>query len=122
MKKVICSEDCTIYQFSKNGYGDLELSSSNTVKCLFIFGQSRDTSNFVDIANTDAHAYLNIDDSFVQKIMTSDLKTNSYYFVIKRYGIDDWYKIEKIKIGRTILTDNQDNNVHVFLSKSEKMI
>lgn len=122
MKKVEVKEPCKIYKFGKNGYGDLEASEEHTVKCLFIFGQARDDSNFQQLTNTDAHAYLDIDDPFVQSIMTKDMKKNSYYFVIERYGREDWYKIERIKIGRTILTDNQDNNVHVFLSFSEKMI
>ena len=122
MKKVEVKEPCTIYKFKKNGYGDLEIYEKHTVKCLFIFGQSRDDSNFQQLTSTDAHAYLDIDDPFVKSIMTQDMKKNSYYFVIDRYGREDWYKIERIKIGRTILTDNQDNNVHVFLSFSEKMI
>ncbi len=122
MKKVEVKEPCTIYKFKKNGYGDLEIDEKHTVKCLFIFGQSRDDANFQQLTSTDAHAYLDIDDPFVKSIMTQDMKKNSYYFVIDRYGREDWYKIERIKIGRTILTDNQDNNVHVFLSFSEKMI
>lgn len=122
MKKVEVKEPCTIYKFKKNGYGDLEIDEQHVVKCLFIFGQSRDDSNFQQLTSTDAHAYLDIDDPFVKSIMTKDMKKNSYYFVIDRYGREDWYKIERIKIGRTILTDNQDNNVHVFLSFSEKMI
>ena len=122
MKKVEVKEPCAIYKFKKNGYGDLEIDEKHTVKCLFIFGQSRDDSNFQQLTSTDAHAYLDIDDTFVKSIMTQDMKKNSYYFVIDRYGREDWYKIERIKIGRTILTDNQDNNVHVFLSFSEKMI
>ena len=122
MKKVEVKEPCIIYKFKKNGYGDLEIDEQHTTKCLFIFGQSRDDSNFQKLTSTDAHAYLDIDDPFVKSIMTQDMKKNSYYFVINRYGREDWYKIERIKIGRTILTDNQDNNVHVFLSFSEKMI
>ena len=122
MKKVEVKEPCIIYKFKKNGYGDLEIDEQHVVKCLFIFGQSRDDSNFQQLTSTDAHAYLDIDDPFVKSIMTQDMKKNSYYFVIDRYGREDWYKIERIKIGRTILTDNQDNNVHIFLSFSEKMI
>lgn len=122
MKKVEVKELCSIYKFGKNGYGDLDILEKHDVKCLFIFGQARDDSNFQQLANTDAHAYLDIDDPFVQSIMTKDMKKNSYYFVINRYGREDWYKIDRIKIGRTILTDNQDNNVHAFLSFSEKMI
>ena len=122
MKKVEVKEPCIIYKFKKNRYGDLKIDEQHTTKCLFIFGQSRDDSNFQQLTSTDAHAYLDIDDTFVKSIMTQDMKKNSYYFVINRYGREDWYKIERIKIGRTILTDNQDNNVHVFLSFSEKMI
>ena len=58
----------------------------------------------------------------LKQIQQKDMKKNLYYFVIERYGREDWYKIDRIKIGRTILTDNKDNNVHAFLSFSEKMI
>lgn len=122
MKKVEVKEPCKIYKFGRNGFGDLVPTESHDTKCLFIFGQSRDESNFEQTTMTDAHAYLDIDDKFVQSIMTKDMKKNSYYFVIERYGREDWYKIDRIKIGRTILTDNKDNNVHAFLSFSEKMI
>lgn len=122
MKKVEVKEKCTIYKFGKDGYGDLVLDEKHDTLCLFIFGQARDESNFEQLATTDAHAYLDIDDEFVRSIMTQDMKKNNYYFVIERYGREDWYKIERVKIGRTILTDNQDNNVHVFLSISEKMV
>lgn len=122
MKKVEVKEPCKIYKFDRDGFGDLVHTESHNTKCLFIFGQSRDESNFEQTTMTDAHAYLDIDDKFVQSIMTKDMKKNSYYFVIERYGREDWYKIDRIKIGRTILTDNKDNNVHAFLSFSEKMI
>ena len=122
MKKVEVKEPCTIYKFGKNGFGDLTITESFETKCLFIFGQARNESNYEEITTTDAHAYLDIDDKNIQSIMTKDMKKNSYYFVIERYGREDWYKIDRIKIGRTILTDNQDNNVHAFLSFSEKMI
>ena len=122
MKKVEVKEPCKIYKFGRNGFGDLVPTESHNTKCLFIFGQSRDESNFEQTTATDAHAYLDIDDKFVQSIMTKDMKKNLYYFVIERYGREDWYKIDRIKIGRTILTDNKDNNVHAFLSFSEKMI
>lgn len=122
MKKVEVKEPCRIYKFERDGFGDLVPTESHNTKCLFIFGQSRDESNFEQTTMTDAHAYLDIDDKFVQSIMTKDMKKNSYYFVIERYGREDWYKIDRIKIGRTILTDNKDNNVHAFLSFSEKMI
>lgn len=119
MKKVECKEKCTIYKFGKDGYGDYTAIDKKEIKCLFIFGQARSEANFEEYATTDAHAYLDIDDPYVQSIMTKDMKKNSYFFVIERYGREDWYKIERIKIGRTILADNKDNNVHAFLSFAE---
>ena len=122
MKKVEVKEPCTIYKFGKDGYGDFVAVEQHEVKCLFIFGQARDNNNLVETTTTDAHAYLDIDDSFVQSIMTKDMTKNTYYFVIDRYGRKDWYRIERIKIGRTILTDNADNNVHAFLSFAEPVL
>lgn len=122
MKKVEVKEPCKLIKFGRNKFGDLVPTEIHNSKCLFIFGQSRDEGNFEQTTMTDAHAYLDIDDKFVQSIMTKDMKRNAYYFVIDRYGREDWYKIDRIKIGRTVLTDNKDNNVHAFLSFSEKMI
>ena len=121
MKIVEVKDLCTIYKFSKNGYGDLSVGEKEIVKCLFLYGMSQSESMYTDATQTDAHAYLDIENEFVHRLMTKDFKTESYYFVINRYGQDEWFKIDHVKIGRTVLTDNQDNNVHVFLTKCAKM-
>ena len=40
------------------------------------------------------------------------------YFLFNRYGQTLWYKITKASVGRTLLTDNQDNNVFLNLQKT----
>lgn len=122
MKKVEVKDWCTIYKFSKNGYGDVSVGEKEEVKCLFLYGMSQSEAAYTDMTQTDAHAYLDIDNEFVRRLMTKDFKTEAYYFVINRYGQEEWFKIDKLKIGRTVLTDNKDNNVHVFLSKCAKLI
>lgn len=122
MKKVEVKDWCTIYKFSKNGYGDVSIGEKEEVKCLFLYGMSQSEAAYTDMTQTDAHAYLDIDNEFVRRLMTKDFKTEAYYFVINRYGQEEWFKIDKLKIGRTVLTDNKDNNVHVFLSKCAKLI
>lgn len=117
MKKVECKDWCTVYKLEKDGFGDLLCGVKEKVKCLFLYGATQSDLQNAETNGTDAHAYLDIDNPFVRTIMTEDFQTASYYFMIERYNQEQWYKIDRCKIGRTVLTDNKDNDVHIFLSK-----
>lgn len=124
MKKVnVEGKDiCKIYTFTQDMYGDNSTYEVSEVKCLFRYGKSRSEANFAEEIGTDAHTYLDIDNPTTKKIMTSNLKKKSWYFVINRYGEDEWYRIERIIVGRDLLLKNEDNNCHAFLSRTVNQI
>lgn len=118
MKGLTYLDPATLVKVKLNEYGDAELDELSDIKVLFRFGMSTMQANFVENISTDAHAYLDISSSFVRNNL---YRLEGMYLVMDRYGESIWYKIEKSVIGRTLLTDNQDNNVHVWLSKSSAL-
>lgn len=120
MKKVnVEGKDvCTIYEMSQDMYGDNSVASATQVKCLFRYGKSSNEQGTAEVIGTDAHTYLDIDNPITKRIMTSNLRKKDWYFVINRYGEDEWYRIERIIVGRDLLLKNEDNNCHAFLSRA----
>ncbi len=119
MKGLTYKDDATILRLDADRYGDYTVLNDQTrIKVLFIHGMSNNHSDYVDNIGTDAHAYLDIDNPYIATHME---RVEGMYLVLNRYGEDLWYKIERCKVGRTILLDNKDNNLHVFLSKCPKM-
>ena len=120
MKGLTYKDPAIIYNLKRDAYGDETIvADSADIKCLFLYSMSAAERGFVEEINTDAHAYLDIDNPFIQKNM---FRLEGMYLVFNRYGEDSWYKIERVVIGRTVLTDNKDNNIHAFLSKSAAML
>lgn len=120
MKGLTYKDPAVIYNLKRDVYGDETIvADSAEIKCLFLYSMSESETNFVGSIQTSAHAYLDIGNPFIQKNM---YRLEGMYLVFNRYGEDTWYKIERVVIGRTVLTDNKDNNVHAFLSKSAEML
>ena len=120
MKGLTYKDDAKIIRLIADRYGDYSvIQDIEDIKVLFIHGMSNNHSDYVDNVGTDAHAYLDISNPFIARNME---RVEGMYLVLNRYGEDIWYRIERCKVGRTILLDNVDNNLHVFLSKSAKMI
>lgn len=120
MKGLTYKDPATIYNLKRDEYGDESIVADTAViKCLFLYSMGSDQSNFVEGIKTDAHAYLDIGNKFIQ---ANKHRLEGMYIVFNRYGEDVWYKIERVVIGRTVLLDNKDNNIHVYLSKSAAML
>ena len=119
MKTLEYKDDAILVKVKLNEYGDPELDEQADIKTLFRFGMSTMQNDFVANISTDAHAYLDIENPFVRNNL---YRLEGMYLVMDRYGESIWYKIEKSVIGRTLLTDNVDNNVHVWLSKSAALL
>ena len=116
MKGLTYKDNATIYSLKRDKYGDESIiADSADIKLLFLYNMSTNEANFVNNIMTSAHAYLDINE---ECIANNKHRLEGMYIVMNRYGEDIWYKIERAVIGRTVLTDNVDNNVHVFLSKS----
>lgn len=119
MKTLEYKDDAILVKVKLNEYGDPELEEQADIKTLFRFGMSTMQNDFVANISTDAHAYLDIENPFVRNNL---YRLEGMYLIMDRYGEPIWYKIEKSVIGRTLLTDNVDNNVHVWLSKSAALL
>lgn len=114
MKKIDLIDKVKIYRPTTDIYGDVTLSEEATVAALFILGYSKAWSSTEETLSTDAHAYLDLDDKFIKKYKN---RLEGFYLSHTREGSEQKYRIRNVKIGRSILTDNQDNNVHVRLTK-----
>lgn len=113
-------DPATIIRLGADEYGDMTvIQDQATILTLFLYGMSSNQNDYVDNIGTDGHVYLDINNPFIQRNME---RVEGMYLVINRYGEESWYKIERAKVGRTVLTDNKDNCLHCFLSKSAKMV
>lgn len=113
-------DEATILRLTVDEYGDESAVQDLTkIKVLFLYGMTSNQNDYVENIGTDAHVYLDIDNPFIARNME---RVEGMYLIFNRYGEDEWYKIERAKVGRTVLTDNKDNCLHCFLSKSAKLI
>lgn len=120
MKGLTYKDPATIVRLQADEYGDMTIIADKVrIKTLFRHGMSSDMANYVDNIGTDAHVYLDIDNPFIKRNME---RVEGMYLVFNRYGENIWYKIERCVVGRTLLTDNKDNCLHCFLSKSAALV
>lgn len=107
---------CRIVRTTVNEYNEPSILDEDAkIPCLFRFGLSSNQNNYVDNIGTDAHCYLDTTNDFVKR---NETRLEGLYLSFKRYGEDPiWYKIARCIVGRTLLLDNEDNCIHVFLQK-----
>ena len=115
MNKIIMKDNCLLRDYKYDKYNNLILNKEAIVPCLFNYTFSQGHSDYVDIESSDASAYLDVDDLFVNENL---FRLEGMYFIFNRYGQELWYKIVKLTIGRTLLSDNEDNNIFVNLNKA----
>lgn len=85
------------------------------VPCLFRFGMSQNTNYYIDNVGTDAHCYIDLNVPFVEENMH---RLEGMYLIFNRYGEDICFLVSKSIIGRTLITENKDNCIHLFLKKA----
>ena len=120
MKKIAHYADtCTIIIYKLDAYGDKVIVDEARVPCLFNWGYSENHSNHVDNIATDATACLDIDDPFIQKWK---YRLEGQYLIFDRHEEEAWFKIQKVDLGITLLTDNIENNCFVRLEKSVSQV
>jgi len=101
-----------IVSLTKNGYGDASVASLNEIKCAFFqqFSQEQDTNK--EITQSDAYAYLDIDNLFIKSL---GYKIEGLYFKINSFGVDQWYIITSVNVAVRKLLTNEVNNVLINL-------
>lgn len=106
-----------LIETAQDGYGDNAISHIEHLNGLFLQGTSQAEAAYVEGISTDAHIYLDIDNSFVRK---NAFRLEGMYIVANLFGDREsqaWYKIARCKVGQRKLLENDLNNVHCFLTK-----
>ena len=110
------SDFCRIVKITVDEYNRTSIEDEDwEVPCLFRFGLSENSSYYVDNTGTDAHCYVDLENDFIHR---NEHHLEGMYLAFNRYGGSTiWYQISKTVIGRTLLTENEDNCIHLFLRK-----
>lgn len=117
---IAMKDTCQLAEMVSDGYGDKTISDLITVKCLFLQQTGNSHSNNVDIANADAHVYLDITNPAIKG---KGYRVEGMYLMINPFGAPDaesWYKITTVVVGQRKLLSNDVDNVHAFLQKVAK--
>ena len=122
MNKLLNYQDTVrLVQTGQNGWGDNTITTDIEVGALFHEGTSQSQSGYVERISCDAHAYLDIENPFIQE---NAYRLEGMYLVANLYGgkeSESWYKISRVVIGQRKLLDNQINNCHCFLTKCDAL-
>ena len=104
-----------------DGYGDTGVNILGTVGALFLQTTSRNHYGNVEINESDAHVYLDIDNPIIKD---RAYRLEGLYVLANPFGADDsesWYKITRVVVGQRKLLDNDVDNVHAFLKRTTKL-
>ena len=105
---------------SDDGYGDSKVTALNEIECTFLLQAGTSHTGNVDVANSTAHVYLDIDNEF---ILSLGYRLEGFLFKISPFGTaesESWYKISNVQVGQRKLLTNEVNNVHAYLEKIAK--
>lgn len=114
---IVMKDTCQLAEISSDGYGDREVEVLTTIDCLFLQSTGNSHTNNTDIANSDAHVYLDIEDP---EVKDRGYRLEGMYLRINPFGADmneSWYRIDKVVVGQRKLLTNEVDNVHAFLRK-----
>lgn len=105
---------------SSNGYGDATVNVLTDVASLFLQSSGKAHSTNVDIANSDAHVYLDINNPV---LLERGYKIEGMYIKANPFGAEEdesWYRITRVVVGQRKLLANNVDNVHAYLEKVAK--
>lgn len=102
---------------STDGYGDVTLTTLADIDGLFLQTSGQSHSTNVDIANSDAHVYLDIDNPILKE---RGYRIEGMYIKANLFGAEDsdcWYQVTRVVVGQRKLLENDVDNVHAYLQK-----
>ncbi len=118
--RVALNDTVQLAATTPDGYGDKTVTIISDIDACFLQGSGNVHSNNADVANADAHVYLDIDNP---ALVERGFKIEDMYIVAHPFEETDdesWYKISRVKVGQTKLLTNEVNNVHAFLKRVPK--
>lgn len=113
-------DTCQLVTLSSDGYGDKTVTVVTTIDCLFLQSTGRTHSANVEIATSDAHIYLDIENPVIKN---KGYRIEGMYLMVNPFGASDnesWYKITRVVVGQRKLLNNAVDNVHAYLQKVAK--
>lgn len=102
---------------TSDGYGDVSVNVLTDVASLFLQSTGSAHSSNVDIANADAHVYLDIDNPILTE---RGYRIEGMYINANPFGAEgseSWYRITRVVVGQRKLLENNVDNVHAYLQK-----
>jgi hypothetical protein len=118
---IVYKDTVTLYQMSSDGYGDKTAQVVSEVPALFLQQTGNAHSNNADIANSDAHVYL---DPAHAAVIGNGFRLEGMYIVALPHGQvrenTSWYRITRVVVGQRKLLDNNVDNVHAYLRRVSK--
>ncbi len=110
----------TLAEGVSTGYGDSKIRILGEVEALFLQSSGRSHSTNVEINDSDAHVYLDIENPIV---VDRAYRLEGLYVLANPFaGVEEksWYKITRVQVGQRKLLDNDVDNVHAFLKATAK--
>lgn len=118
---IVYKDTVTLYQMSSDGYGDKTTEVVSEIPSLFLQSSGYTHTDNVDLANSDAHVYL---DPTHEAVLDNTYRLEGMYIEAKPLGETEadssWYRISRVVVGQRKLLANNVDNVHAFLQKVVK--
>lgn len=114
---IVLKDTVQLAETTHNGYGDVSIAVLTDVASLFLQSTGQSHSANVDIANADAHVYLDINNPI---LVERGYRIEGMYIKANPFGAENsesWYKITRVVVGQRKLLDNNVDNVHAYLQK-----
>lgn len=114
---IVMKDTCQLATVSSDGYGDKSVEVLSTIDCLFLQSTGNSHSSNVEIATSDAHIYLDIENPLIKG---KGYRIEGMYLMVNPFGAEDsesWYKITRVVVGQRKLLNNEVDNVHAYLQK-----
>lgn len=102
---------------TRDGYGTKTVQILTDVASLFLQSSGKAHAANVDIANSDAHVYLDINNPV---LLERGYKIEGMYIKANPFGAEDsesWYQVTRVVVGQRKLLENNVDNVHAYLQK-----
>lgn len=110
-------DTATLVEIVFDGYGDEKIERLSEIDCLFLQSTSSRHAANVDVIQSDAHVYLDVNNPV---LLERGYRIEGMHLIINPFGASDddsWYKITRVMIGQRKLLDNDVDNVHAYLKK-----